>query len=312
MTTKREIQDYYGQPAWQDEQGSWYSADGRRLLRAGGGGSTSLVLQEGLEVLCDRCLMDCGPWKCLTLPSTLREAEPGAWEGWEGCEELVNHSPHFVSDGVGLFTAEGDTLVVCWKKLVERYVVPEGVKRIGREAFGACEELREVLLPQSLEEVGEEAFVWCCELERLTFPEGVKRLGWGVCYGCREMREVQLPEGLEVLPPAAFRFCQELRELHLPRGLRCIAADTCYDCGSLRELRLPDGVERIEEEAFAYCVSMECLHLPASLQWVDEYFAECCERLRALTVPAGRLEHFKTMVPEAWHAMLVERDAQGE
>ena len=55
-------------------------------------------------------------------------------------------------------------------------VIPEGVTVIDCEAFAAASALKEITLPSTLREIGEEAFIGCA-LEKVTLSEGVETLG---------------------------------------------------------------------------------------------------------------------------------------
>ena len=53
------------------------------------------------------------------------------------------------------------------------------LKRIGKEAFSGCRELKEIKIPASVEEIGEGCFGNCSSLSRVTFGSGsvLKRIG---------------------------------------------------------------------------------------------------------------------------------------
>ena len=54
-----------------------------------------------------------------------------------------------------------------------RCIVPEGVTEILEEEFQGCEELIEVVLPQSVKKIGASAFCWCSKLRKINIPHGV-------------------------------------------------------------------------------------------------------------------------------------------
>ena len=80
------------------------------------------------------------------------------------------------------------------------------LKRIGKEAFRECRELREIEIPASVEEIDE--FCFKCEaglggssLSRVTFGSGsvLKRIGNSAFSGCKELREIEIPAGVEIV-----------------------------------------------------------------------------------------------------------------
>ena len=59
-------------------------------------------------------------------------------------------------------------------------------------ALAKMQGLEEVILPESLEVIGEGAFMHCQSLKSVTIPSGVKTIEWGAFYGCERLSEVKL------------------------------------------------------------------------------------------------------------------------
>ena len=57
----------------------------------------------------------------------------------------------------------------------EVVVIPEGVTKIGKEAFEYCTSLKEVIIPNSVTEIGGSAFCVCSSLEKVVIQELVKK-----------------------------------------------------------------------------------------------------------------------------------------
>ena len=57
---------------------------------------------------------------------------------------------------------------------IERVIIPEGVVRIGREAFFGCNKLKKIVLPSTLESIGYKAFWSCWSLAEITIPDSVR------------------------------------------------------------------------------------------------------------------------------------------
>ena len=54
------------------------------------------------------------------------------------------------------------------------YVIPDGVKEIGVDAFSGCTNLQSVTIPDSVKEIGGYAFAGCTSLKSVTIPRGCK------------------------------------------------------------------------------------------------------------------------------------------
>ena len=92
---------------------------------------------------------------------------------FEGCfdiEEIV------IEEGYAYLAEENDMITNVDKTLLyysfgnaEEIVVPEGIVLIGANAFANREDLKSVVLPATLKQIGVKAFVGCTALEKITF-----------------------------------------------------------------------------------------------------------------------------------------------
>lgn len=152
----------------------------------------------------------------------------------------------------------------------EHVVIPEGVKRIGgnpdNSIFEDTEtEIKSVVIPDSVIEIGERAFYTCLQLEEVTMGNGVKKIGQEAFAGCFKMKTIHLSDSLQEIGLRAFNFCESLEALELPSSLRNIEMEAFGNCISLKSLNIPDGVQEIPPGTFDRCSSMEELYIPSSV-----------------------------------------------
>ena len=98
------------------------------------------------------------------------------------------------------------------------------LKRIGKEAFGGCGQLREIEIPACVEEIGEACFYGCSSLSRVTFASGsaLKRIGKGAFSGCKQLREIEIPACVEEIGEGCFQGC-DVAELRISGGNKFFA-----------------------------------------------------------------------------------------
>lgn len=152
----------------------------------------------------------------------------------------------------------------------EHVVIPEGVKCIGgnpdNSIFEDTEtEIKSVVIPDSVIEIGERAFYTCLQLEEVTMGNGVKKIGQEAFAGCFKMKTIHLSDSLQEIGLRAFNFCESLEALELPSSLRNIEMEAFGNCISLKSLNIPDGVQAIPPGTFDRCSSMEELYIPSSV-----------------------------------------------
>ena len=198
-------------------------------------------------------------------------------------------------------------------------VIPNTVKRLGRDAFRGFTWLTEVNLPDSLEYIGICAFEGCSGLTSIMIPNTVTEIDDYAFMGCTGLTEITLPESLEILGGSVFYGCSGLTILHIPANVTrigsslvshtnvtCItvdAANRTYDsrdnCNAIIETQtgtliigcnnstVPNGVRIIEGVAFMDCNQIVNIELPSSLYAIRTAAFYNCSSLKSIIVPEG-------------------------
>ena len=147
----------------------------------------------------------------------------------------------------------------------ERYVVPDGVKKIGDDAFNSSE-AKEIILPDSVEEIGENAFIGS-NIESIVLPKSLKKIGDSAFCLCNELKSIELPGSVKEIPTSCFSNCHKLEEVKFHKGLQMIKDSAFNGCDSLKELKFPHGLLEIEGTG----TRIERVFLPSSIVKMDEY-----------------------------------------
>lgn len=120
------------------------------------------------------------------------------------------------------------------KNDIEELVVARGVLGILPDGCRNLVKLKTIVLPNSLEEIGDSAFSGCVSLENINIPEGVKVIPARCFRNCRSLKEIHLPNTLEKIETHAFIGCTNLKAIYcgpnpinvefgaIPRGIRRI------------------------------------------------------------------------------------------
>ena len=122
---------------------------------------TRIVLPEGVERLGDGAFADCYSLEEIRVPASVAAVGENPFAGCENLRkvELADGSGCLETINGVLFGDGGARLIFCPRVLpMERYVVPEGTRRIDARAFSYCNRLLSVTLPDSVEAIGAEAF----------------------------------------------------------------------------------------------------------------------------------------------------------
>ncbi|KAL7538587.1 hypothetical protein ACHAXR_008657, partial [Thalassiosira sp. AJA248-18] len=107
--------------------------------------------------------------------------------------------------------------VFCHCKRLERIKFPSTLTEIGVDSFWGCIQLKEVVLNEGLQKIGQFAFAKCKSLESIKFPSTLSEVGKYAFHNCANLLEVGLNEGLQKIGEGAFAYCSSLESFKLPK-----------------------------------------------------------------------------------------------
>lgn len=129
-------------------------------------------------------------------------------------------------------------------------IIPEGVTKIGAEAFALCENLTSVTIPDGVTQIEEEAFFNCSRLTYVTIPIGVTEIEDKVFFGCSSLTNVVIPDGISKIGYKAFYGCSSLVNIVIPDGVIEIRDLAFYACKELSNITIPSSVTKIGDSVF--------------------------------------------------------------
>lgn len=169
---------------------------------------------------------------------------------------------------------------------VTSIIIPDNVKKIGKNAFLECRALKELTIGRGVEEVGVKAFFYCDALtnvyfnaenctvfgngssydnngtvfytaENVIFGEGVRTILPGSFNNCKNLKSVRMPNSVTEIGESAFRYCHDLAELNLSTSLKTIGHSAFERNYALTSVTIPESVEKIGINAFGECTSLD-------------------------------------------------------
>lgn len=194
---------------------------------------------------------------------------------------------------VGLTEIPASMFYGC-EKLVN-VTMPDGVKKIGDNAFTQCFSLNSIELPDSLESIGAEAFFGCEMLQQIVVPDSVSEIGNAAFYDCALLGSVTLSKNLKAIPDEAFGNCVCLKEIIIPDGVKEIGFEVFWGCSALKTVVIPDSVALIGSRCFYDCAGLQEVTLPVALSEVDREMFAYCEALGTIYAPESLCEELSAI-----------------
>ena len=144
------------------------------------------------------------------------------------------------------------------------------VSIISDSVFSSKSQIRKVILPDTLEYVGNFAFQFCSNLEEVEFNDGLISIGDSSFWGTGIRTLSNLPDTLEEIKPYAFLRCRNLVDVVIPHNIRELILGVFHDCTSLREVKIKSYYEiRIflsnPYKTFSNCPNLERIYIREEL-----------------------------------------------
>lgn len=250
---------------------------------------TQISLPDSLQHIGYGAFSSCYALTEIRIGANASEIEPGAFDSCTGLNGIWVDPDNtaYCSDEQGVLYNKEKTLLLRAPCTISGcYTVAQGVTVIEKSAFNKCRSLSEVILPDTVTEIGESAFsnssvtavnipdgvthigtfaFYSSKLSAVRIPDSVTTIGDGVFYSCMNLKEAILPQGLTEIPQWMFLSCGRLTQISIPSSVTTIGYCAFESCSNLAQLTLPEGVTTIGRSAFSRCTALTTVSLPESI-----------------------------------------------
>ncbi|MBQ8522217.1 MAG: leucine-rich repeat protein, partial [Clostridia bacterium] len=179
------------------------------------------------------------------------------------------HDVTYIADGTSIFNG-----VFTQQPTLTSVILPGTLESIGNHAFYGCTGLVSINLSEcnSLTSIGENAFVKCA-ITNIIIPDNVTSIGSGAFSSCSSLTSIKLPRGLTTISSRLFNMCGHLSSINIPEGVTTIDTEAFKYCSALTSIIIPSSVVKIRGGVFQSCTNLQSITFADTSTWyrVDNF-----------------------------------------
>lgn len=168
-------------------------------------------------------------------------------------------------------------------------IIPDSVIEIGEEAFTECSGLTEITIPGSVLYIGVRAFRNCENLENVTFSGKMPDIG-GCAFEGTPWYEAQNDDSPFVIVNDILIEAKNVEgDIVVPDGVKGIGENAFYN-SKITSVKIPEGVTKIGDLAFLYCFDLTSVEMPDGLTSIGSSAFSGCMNLKEIDIPESVTE----------------------
>jgi len=198
-----------------------------------------------------------------------------------------------------LFDKSQDTLIQYPAgNAASSYAMPNTVTNIGMEAFYGCPHLTSVTIGTNVTIIGGAAFEYCPALASITFPDSVRVIGGGAFAECSGLTNIALGTGVTNILSQAFLGCPSVTAIAVAAANPAFSSVggvlfnknqttlVLYPAGSSgTSYAIPNSVTKIVDDAFMDSYNLASITLDPNLLSIGDSAFAYCYGLNSITIP---------------------------
>ena len=237
-------------------------------------GCSSLLetnIPAGVAYINAETFSGCSKLKKIEIPSTVTTIGLSAFSNCTALAEVT-----FAKDST-LTTIENSAFFAC--KKLKSITLPKSLMQIGNTkagiakdgAFSSCSALETVAFEAGsrLNLLGNFAFNSCTKLANIVLPDSLTQIG-ASAFNSSGLTEIKIPAEVTAISDKTFFNCESLKTVTFGEALSKIGTEAFAACTSLNNVVIPASVTTISKAAFnSGCTALSSVTFKKTSGWVD-------------------------------------------
>lgn len=253
----------------------------------------------------------------IVVPDSVANIGEGAFGGCDNLTQIVVEQGNPTYDSRNNCNAIIETATNTLIAGCKSSIIPNGVTCIWGNAFGWCEDLASIDIPNSVTSIGDDAFCGT-GLTSIIIPDSVTGIGDGAFSYCTNLASITIPNSVISIGESAFDTCA-LTSIVIPDSVTSIGEGAFGGCNNLRQITvapwnptydsrnncnaiietatntliagcqntiIPNGVTSIGDSAFSNCENLTSIIIPTGVISIGEGAFYGCG-LTSIIIPDG-------------------------
>ena len=170
--------------------------------------------------------------------------------------------------------------------LLQKVILPNSLESIGNDAFNGCRFLEEAVLQDGLISIGDDAFRNCISLNEICLPSSLVEIGSNAFNGCVKLSGVlRIPDQLAVICAGVFAKTG-IDSVVIGRYVSEIGSSAFYSCPNLKGISFNRKLNKIGTNAFGCCINLIEANLPYTVEVIEDCAFQECYGLMSIKIPS--------------------------
>lgn len=235
----------------------------------------SITISSNISYIGENAFKGCTKLTELTIPKSVTKLNPNVFS--ENIKTVYYNAENCVFEGLTKYPTDvGTYYSPFYNTNIENVVLGDTVKRIPDYFFRGINFIGDIVLPDSVTEIGKMAFAGSSiqsiefssnliviedrafkstkvKLVENVFPDELRMIGKEAFAYCRELEEIYIPDSVVDIAESAFEGSMNLKKVRMSSNVRLISSEAFRDCRSLYEFKWDSDIKLISENAFFNC-----------------------------------------------------------